>query len=190
MRVEPAGFHSLPWYLKPIFRAQRRRYGAPLDSARVWARSPRLLFGLSILYAMIDRKASPLDPALRSLVTVRVSQVNHCPFCIDINAATLLERGMPPEKLRTLDQWRSSGLFSEKERVALDYAEAMTVTGRGVDDALFARVREHFDEEAIVELTGLIAFQNMSSKFNSALAIPPQSFCRLPDATDEPRATQ
>jgi AhpD family alkylhydroperoxidase len=129
---------------------------------------------------MIDRKGSPLAPALRSLVTVRVSQINHCPFCIDINSATLLERGMSPEKLQGLDQWRGSALFGDKERVALEYAEAMTITGGGVDDALFHRVREHFDEAAAVELTGLIAFQNMSSKFNSALAVPSQGFCRLP----------
>jgi len=134
---------------------------------------------------MIDRKASPVDPALRSLLTVRVSQVNHCPFCIDINSATLLERGMSPEKLQALSGWRESGLFSDKERIALDCAEAMTFTDRDVDDALFGRVKEHFAEEAIVELTGLIAFQNMSSKFNSALAIPPQGFCSVPGTTDE-----
>jgi len=181
MRISPANLDTLPWYLKPIFRAQRRRYGAALDSARVWARSPRLLFGLSVLYGIIDRKRSPLDPALRSLVTVRVSQINHCPFCIDVNSATLLERGMPPDKLQELEVWRTSDLFGEGERVALEFAEAMTVTERSVDDALFDRMRETFDEAAIVELAGLIAFQNMSSKFNSALAVPPQGFCVLPD---------
>jgi len=180
MRIRPARTEALPWYLRPIFRAQRRRYGSPLDSALVWARAPRLLFGLSILYGMIDRKGSPLDPALRSLVTVRVSQINHCPFCIDINSATLLERGMSEEKLRALAEWRSSDLFGEAERVVLDYAEAITITDRAVDEALFDRLRKYFDEEATVELTGLIAFQNMSSKFNSALAVPPQGFCKLP----------
>lgn len=185
MRIKPENIDNIPWYLRPIFQAQRRRYGALLDSALVWAKAPRLLFGLSVLYAMIDRKASPLAPALRSLVTVRVSQINHCPFCVDINSATLLERGMPQNKLLAIDKWRSNALFSEEERVALDYAEAITVTGRDVDDPLFSRLRGHFDEEAIVELTGLIAFQNMSSKFNSALAIPPQGFCMLPDEMGE-----
>lgn len=185
MRIEPASLDRLPWYVRPIFWAQRRRYGTALDAALVWARSPKLFFGLSTLYGMIDRKESPLDAALRSLVTVKISQINHCSFCIDINAATLLERGVSQDKLRALGAWRNSTLFSDGECVALEYAEAMTITDHDVDDALFGRVREHFDEEAIVELTGLIAFQNMSSKFNSALAIPPQGFCELPEIFGE-----
>ena len=56
----------------------------------------------------------------------------------------------------------------------------MTITDRGVDDALMARVRRHFDDDATVELTGLVAFQNLSSKFSSALGVAPQGFCRLP----------
>jgi alkylhydroperoxidase family enzyme len=69
--------------------------------------------------------------------------------------------------------------------VALEYAEAMTWSDREVDDDLFGRLRHDFDDDAIIELTGLIAFQNMSSKFNSALAVPPAGFCRMPDAGDE-----
>ena len=187
MRVKGAPLEGLPWYLRPLFWAQRRRYGAALVSALVWVRSPRLFFGLAILYGMIDRKSSPLDPALRSLVTVRVSQINHCPFCVDINSATLLERGMSQEKLQALAAWRGNTLFSEKECVALEYAEAMTFTDREIDDESFVRLKSHFDEEAIVELTGLIAFQNMSSKFNSALDIPPQGFCPLPEMNGQYR---
>lgn len=180
MRNEPASLNGLPWYLRPLFWAQRRRYGVVLDSALVWARSPKLFFGLAVLYGMVDRKGSPLDPALRSLVTVRVSQINHCPFCVDINSATLLERGVSQEKIQALDTWRDNALFSEKECAALEFAETMTFTGREIDDESFARLKSHFDEEAIVELAGLIAFQNMSSKFNSALDIPPQGFCAPP----------
>jgi AhpD family alkylhydroperoxidase len=185
MRIDAKALDDYPWYLRPLFWAQQRRYGAALNSALVWARSPKLFLGLAVLYGMVDRKGSPLDPALRSLVTVRVSQINHCPFCVDINSATLLERGMPAEKLNALDSWRGNDLFSEKECVALEYAEAMTFTDSSVDDELFRRVKIHFDEEATVELTGLIAFQNMSSKFNSALDIQPQGFCALPARTNK-----
>lgn len=132
------------------------------------------------LYGMIDRKSSPLKPALRALVTVRVSQINWCPFCIDLNSASLLKRGASPEKIAALDNLRESNLFDGAERVSLDYAEAVTRSDRQVDDALIARLRKHFDDDAIVELTGLIAFQNMSSKFNSALGVPAQGFCRIP----------
>lgn len=152
-----------------------------LDSALLWARAPRLFLGVAILYGMIDRRSSPIDPVLRSLVTVRASQINHCPFCVDLNFATLMKRGAAPEKVAALDGWRESGLFAELERVALDYAEAMTYYDRGVDDALMARIKRHLSEDAIIELTGLVAFQNLSSKFNSALEVPPQGFCRVPN---------
>jgi uncharacterized peroxidase-related enzyme len=167
-------------YLRPFFWNQRRKYGVVLDAARLWARSPRLFLGVAFLYGMIDRRSSPLSPALRALVTVRVSQINWCSFCVDLNSATLLKRGASPEKVRALDNWRDSNLFDEVERVTLDYAEAVTRSDRQVDDALVARLRAHFDDDAIVELTGLIAFQNMSSKFNSALGVPAQGFCHIP----------
>jgi AhpD family alkylhydroperoxidase len=69
-----------------------------LDSALLWARAPKLFLGVAHLYGAIDRKKSPLEPALRSLVTVRVSQLNGCRFCVDLNSATLLRRGVPSTK--------------------------------------------------------------------------------------------
>ena len=180
MHITPRPASQCPWYLKPFLWNQRRKYGAVLESALLWARAPRLFLGVAVLYGMIDRRSSPIEPALRSLVTVRVSQVNHCAFCVDLNSATLLARGARPDKLAALERWRESELFDERERAALDYAEAMTYSGRRVDEALMTRLRRHFDDDAVVELTGLVAFQNLSSKFNSALAVPPHGFCSVP----------
>jgi AhpD family alkylhydroperoxidase len=177
MRILPKQLSHYPWYLRPFFWNQRRKHGAVLDSALLWARSPRLFLGVSALYGMIDRAGSPIEPALRSLVTVRISQLNGCTFCVDLNAATLLKRGAPIEKVASLAQWRERPLFDTRERVALEYAEAMTLSDRAVDDELMARLREHFDDDAVVELTGLVAFQNLSSKFNTALGVAPQGFC-------------
>lgn len=180
MRISAKPLNGYPWYLRPFFWNQRRKYGAVLDTALLWARAPRLFLGVATLYGMIDRRSSPIEPALRSLITVRVSQINHCPFCIDLNSATLMKRGASREKVQALAEWRESGPFSDRERVALDYAEAMTASQSGVDDTLMSQVRKHFDDDAIVELTGLIAFQNMSSKFNAALGVPAQGFCAFP----------
>ncbi len=182
MRIAVRPSRAYPWYLWPFFWNQRRRYGKELGASLLWARSPRLFLGVAALYGALDRKGSPLEPALRSLLTVRVSQINHCRFCIDLNSATLLRRGVSEAKLWALDDWRASNLFSARERVALDYAEAMTRTDLGVSDELMASVREHFDDDALIELTALIAFQNLSSKFNAALGVAPQGFCRLPPA--------
>jgi len=85
------------------------------------------------------------------------------------------EMGVADEKILALAGYATSPLFSEAERVALEYADAMTITGREVSDELFARLREHYDENQIVELTATIAWENCSSKFNRALRIPSQN---------------
>ncbi len=181
MRITPKQAIKYPWYLWPFFWHQKRKYGQVLAPALLWARIPKLFAAVAILYGVLDRKRSPLSPVLRSLVTVRVSQINWCHFCVDINSATLARRAGSMEKVMALDRWRESDLFDEKEKAALEYSEAMTHSDQQVTDQLIERVREYFDEDDLAELTGLIAFQNLSSKFNSALDVPSQGFCILPD---------
>ncbi len=186
MRITAKPLEDYTWYLRPFFWNQKRKYGLVLDAALMWARSPKLFLGVAFLYGMIDRKTSPLDPALRSLVTVRVSQINHCRFCIDLNSATLLKRGASMEKIDALENWRESNLFDERERAILDYTEAVTHSDIQIEDHHMRNLRSHYEDDAIIELTGLIAFQNMSSKFNAALDVPPQGFCKLPDTAAKP----
>lgn len=72
----------------------------------------------------------------------------------------------------------SSAEFDELERLVLEYADAITITSSDVSDELFARLREHLDDDALVELTEVIAWENASSKFNRALRIPSQGLWR------------
>ena len=185
MRVSARPVNSYPWYLKPFFWSQRRRYGQVLKPGLLWGRVPRLFMTVALLYGALDRRGSPLAPSLRSLVTVRVSQINWCRFCVDINSWTLARRCGSMDKVQALERWRESGLFDARERAALDYAEAMTFTDRQVSDTMVSRLREFLDEDGIVELTAVIAFQNMSSKFNSALDLPSQGFCTVPETQAE-----
>lgn len=83
------------------------------------------------------------------------------------------------EKLSEVGTWRDSSLFSESERVALDYAERITYTDRTVDGAFFAEVQRHFTEAQIVELTFAIALENFRSKFNPTLGVEAQGFCMI-----------
>ena len=83
-------------------------------------------------------------------------------------------------KVRALADWRDSNLFSEPERVALEYAERMTVTGQKVDDELFARLKRDYTEKQIVELSAAIALENFRSKLNPALGVEAQGFCLIP----------
>ncbi len=180
MRIQPKPLNQYPWWLRPFFWHQRRKYGQVLQPALLWGRVPPLFATIALLYGALDRRRSPLDPVLRTLVTVRVSQINHCGFCIDINSWLLAQRSGSEEKVQAVLNWRKSSLFCDKERAVLEYAEAMTMTDAGVSDYMVERLKQWFDEDAIVELTGLIAFQNLSSKFNAALDVPAQGFCTIP----------
>lgn len=80
---------------------------------------------------------------------------------------------MSDEKILALADYAASSLYSDAERVALEYADCMTLSGREVSD-LFARLRRFYDDDALVELTAIIAWENASSKFNRALRIPSQ----------------
>jgi alkylhydroperoxidase family enzyme len=84
------------------------------------------------------------------------------------------ELGIPDEKILALEEYATSVLFEERERVALQYADAITLSERDVDEALFERVRGLFGEDATIELTATIAWENASSKFNRALQVPSQ----------------
>lgn len=84
------------------------------------------------------------------------------------------ELGIPDEKILALDEYATSPHYDERERTALEYADAITLSDRDVGDELFGRVRRLFDDDAIVELTAAIAWENSSSKFNRALRVPSQ----------------
>jgi alkylhydroperoxidase family enzyme len=90
-----------------------------------------------------------------------------------------MQAGADEEKIRQVPTWRESRLFSEMERAALEYAERMTITGEKVTDELWRRLRAHFTEAQMVELTAAVALENFRSKFNVPLGVEAQGFCVL-----------
>jgi alkylhydroperoxidase family enzyme len=84
--------------------------------------------------------------------------------------------GVSTEKIEALGDYVSSSLYSEAEKTALEYADAITDSRRDVDDELFARLQRHYDDDTIAELTMIIAWENSSSRFNRAFRIPSQGF--------------
>jgi alkylhydroperoxidase family enzyme len=96
---------------------------------------------------------------------------------MDINASRGMQAGADEDKVREVPAWRESPRFSPMERTALEYAEAMTITGQRVSDELFARLRSFFDEGQLVELTAAVALENFRSKFNVPLGVESQGFC-------------
>ena len=88
--------------------------------------------------------------------------------------------GITTEKLDALQDYAKSPLFTEAEKVALEYADTMTDTARDVDDALFKRLQQHYDDDTIADLTMIIAWENASSRFNRAFRIPAQGLWQRP----------
>lgn len=95
--------------------------------------------------------------------------------------------GLSEQKILALADYAISPLYSEVERVTLEYADAMTITGREVSDELFARLRQLYNDDELVELTEIIAWENASSKFNRALRIPSQQLWKR---NEESRAAE
>ena len=188
MRIEAKKLSDYPWFVRRLLAKQKQTHGEVLAPGFLWGRSPSVFAAVASLSRALDRNRSPIPPELRSLIAARVSQIISSPFCVDINRATLVERGVTRDKVEALADWRRNPLFDERERAVLDYAEAVTGRERKVDDALMDRLKQHFSDDEVVEITGLICFQNMSSKFNTALDVPSGGFCKLPAALGEAAA--
>ena len=88
-----------------------------------------------------------------------------------------MQAGATDDKIRQVPTWRDSELFSTMEKDALEYAEKMTITGEKVTDELWGRLRGHFTEAQLVELTAAVALENFRSKFNVPLGVEAQGFC-------------
>lgn len=163
-RISPKPLDQYPWTLRLLYRYQRKKYGEPLLPSLLWGRMPKLLKLFFSFIRFFEREKSSLDPVLRSRVMLRVSEINKCSFCVDINTFAL--------------EQKKAGVTNAREECAVAFAEAVTDTTKQVNDALFGSLKEHFSEDEIAELAALIAFQNMSSKFNSALGIEAHGFCK------------
>ena len=105
---------------------------------------------------------SSLGPALMELVQMRVSQLNGCAFCLDMHARDLRKQGESWQRINSLSTWRETGLYSQRERAALNWAETMTrlVDNHGSRDADFDALKLQFSDQEIVELCWTIALIN------------------------------
>jgi AhpD family alkylhydroperoxidase len=110
---------------------------------------------LKAMYGLqAPQRQSGLEPALRELIKVRVSQLNGCAYCLDMHTKDARAQGETEQRLYALNAWRETPFFTDRERAALEWAEYLTlIAEKGVPDELFERVREHFSEEELMHLT-------------------------------------
>jgi AhpD family alkylhydroperoxidase len=181
--IEPKPLTEYPFLLRWVFKRQERKYGKTLSPSWLWGRHPKLFAGMLGMLGIFQAKGYPVDTLLRSLISVRIAQLNGCWFCVDLNSYNMLKAAGSAEKAEKVSSWRGETIYSEKERAALQWAEMMTDTSRNNDPTLITELKKHFDEDAIVALTAWIAFQNLSAKFNAALGAEENGLCKLPDAS-------
>jgi AhpD family alkylhydroperoxidase len=118
-------------------------------------------------------RGSGLEDSLLELVKTRASQINGCAWCLDMHTKDARARGETEQRLYLLPAWREAPCYTERERAALAWTEAVTlVAEEGIPDALYADVRRHFDEAAIVELTMAVIAINGWNRMNVAFRTP------------------
>jgi AhpD family alkylhydroperoxidase len=175
-RIPPVGIETRPDHLRETLEEQRRLRGAPLYPYLFYARHPAFFRAAKAMWVALQDDAKRVPSTLRALVNRRVAWWNRCEYCQDAHAAKGRKLGISTEKIEALSDYAKSPLFSDEERVALEYADTTTDTHRDVDDELFARLQQHYDDDTIAELTMIVAWQNASSRFNHAFRIPSQGF--------------
>ena len=135
-----------------------------IDHKKVSPGAIKAMFGLASYVHQ-----SGLETALLDLVNLRVSQINGCAYCIDMHAKDLRAAGEPEERIYELDAWRETPFYSERERAALAWAEAVTlVTDGHVPDGVFQQARSHFNEQELVNLTLAVVAINGWNRLNIA----------------------
>ncbi len=184
-RIAPKPLSDYPWYVRWFLRRQRRVYGEVLAPSWLWGRLPGAFLGMLGLLAVFQRKRYPVDAGLRSLVSIRIAQMNGCHFCVDLNAYNYLKNAGDEDKAQRVGEWRQHSGFTAAERAALAWAEQVTKDCAAIDDQALEQIRHHYSEDQVTALTAWIGFQNMSAKFNAALGAEEHGFCAVPSGSGE-----
>jgi 4-carboxymuconolactone decarboxylase len=170
-------------YMKIAYHFTRRSIGKltgreteqMIEPLQMYAHVPVLFKG----YAKLEQataKLHRLDKRLHALAELKAATLTHCEYCIDMGSAISRQWGLTDEEILALPSYQTSPLFSELDKLVLDYAVGMSRTPVDVPDELFDRLRRHLDDGQIVELTHHIALENMRGRFNLALGIGPAGF--------------
>ena len=181
--------HRAGLLARAAFRYSKREFGAVTEPLRLYAHHPQILSGYAGLeYA--TEKADRMPKRLKTLAATKAAALAGCEFCMDIGSMISGKEGVTEEQLRALPAHSTSDLFSEDEKLVLDFAVGMTRTPVEVSDDLFRRLRERFDEAQLVELANEIAVENYRARFGWAFGVGSQgfaegSFCVRPEPVPE-----
>ena len=148
--------------------------GSGMEPIEIWAYQPKMMMGMGKFNQAV-RKGKSVDERVKYLVELKGAQMIGCEFCVDLGSQICRNSGFSDEELLALPRYRQSDLFTEREKLALDYTVAVMRTPVDVTDELFVRMREHFSEEQLVEITALLTLVNLD-RFNAAFGIGSAGF--------------
>jgi AhpD family alkylhydroperoxidase len=147
-----------------------------LDPAAAIAQNMPVARSLALFELQIERWRR-LDRVLKDLAVMAAAARIGCGWCLDFGYwEATMKHDVPAEKIRAAPDWRDTDVFTGLERLVLEYAEAMTNTPPDVSDEMVQRLRSHLSEAELVELTAIIAVENLRSRMNSALGLTAQGF--------------
>jgi AhpD family alkylhydroperoxidase len=180
--------------VKIVYRFMRRgmkkmtgreaAHGTGIEPVEIWALQPKMMSGMGKFQGAV-RKGNSVEERLKNLVELKGAQMIGCEFCVDLGSQICRNSGVSDEELLALPRYRQSDLFTEREKLALDYAVAVMRTPVEVTDELFARMKEHFTDAQLVEITALLTVVNLD-RLNAAFGVGSAGFsegmvCVLPD---------
>jgi alkylhydroperoxidase family enzyme len=149
-------------------------HGNGIEPVEVWAHQPKMMSGMGKFNQAV-RKGRDVDERTKNLVELKGAQLIGCEFCVDLGSQICRNSGFSDDELLALPRYQQSDLFTDREKVALDYAVAVMRTPVEVTDELFARMKEYFTDKQIVEITALLTVVNID-RFNAAFGIGSAGF--------------
>lgn len=168
-----------------MYRYAKRRFGEVPEPFTVYAHHHRLLRANAVHEALVQRGSTVLPTSVRELAVYWTARTVGCSWCVDFGAMLSRLEGLNPQKLTAIDDYRTSPVFTDDERAAIAYADAVSTDPHTVTDEQIADLRRRFGDDGVVELTYQIGLENMRARMNSALGITEQGFgsgesCRVP----------
>ena len=170
-RIEPLPADHSP-DLKDAFAAYTKSLGFIPNSMLILQRKPKIVKAMAQLTASIWEPDGEVDRAFKRLVAHVVSRAAGCQYCMAHTAGGALLFGIDPKKVEAIWDFRTSPLYSEAEKVALDFAIAAASQPNGVTDEMFVEMRKHWGETQIVEIAAVAAVFGFLNRWNDTMATP------------------
>ncbi|MBW0016250.1 MAG: carboxymuconolactone decarboxylase family protein [Mycobacterium sp.] len=188
-RIAPLPPQRVGPLTRVMYRVAKRRYGAVPEPVAVTAQHRRLLVTYAVHESMLDRASTALPLSVRELAVLWTARKIGCSWCVDFGSMLQRLDGLDMARLKEIDNYATSAAFTDDERAAIAYADAMTADPHSVTDEQVADLRARFGDAGVIELTYQIGVENMRARMNTALGITEQGFnsgaaCRVPWANE------